>query len=84
MVNEKRIIEIGFIIVLLILAGALIFSSFKACDVNIDYDVTVDSFSNNTQVNLPEVKLACFKLCMEQLKGSNSFEDCLEKCEGLK
>jgi len=79
-----NIIMIAFIYALLFLAVSLIINTSKSCDVSIDYDVTVDTNSTGVGPNIVEVKLACYKMCIEELKGrERDFNNCLDKCEAL-
>jgi len=82
--TQETITEIIFIIVLIFVGVSLIINSTKSCDVYIDYDVTVDSITNNTG-SITEIKLACYKLCVDELKNNyDLMRDCLDKCERLK
>jgi len=81
--KQETMMMIGFMAVLLFLAISLLFSTGKSCDVYIDYDVTVDSNETSKAPNIAEVKLACFKLCIEELRTNSLLDDCLEKCEDL-
>lgn len=75
---------IGLMFVLGFLAVSLLINTSKSCDVHIDYDVTVSEKTNNTYVNLAEVKLACYKLCAEELRQDSSLmRVCFQKCEVL-
>jgi len=81
---EDKYVMIGFIIALLILAASIGFNSIKACDVNIDYDVTVDPKINGTSRSIAEVKLACYKMCIDNLRRSDTLQRfCFNKCEVL-
>lgn len=80
--------EIGmlavFMIVLIFVGISLIINTSKSCDVNIDYDVTVNPKINSSSASLAEIKLACCKLCLDELRSDSSMmRICLEKCEAL-
>ena len=74
---------IAIIITFLFVGAGLFYNASKACDVNIDYKVTVDPSSNSTG-SLAEIQLACYKLCVEELRTSSMMGECLDKCEGLR
>ena len=73
-----------FIIALVFVGVSLLINTSKSCDVKIDYNVKVNPI-NNVTASLPEIKLACYKLCAEQLRYDDSLmRNCFEKCEELK
>lgn len=72
---------IGLIIVIMFLAISILINSSKSCDVNIDYDVTTNI--NSTRPAIAEVKLACYKVCIETLHDTSLTKTCLNKCEQL-
>lgn len=80
----NKVLMFAFIGVLLFVGVSLIINTSKSCDVHIDYDVTANSKANLTGVSLAEVKLACYKLCAEELRGdSYLMNNCFNKCEAL-
>lgn len=82
MKNNDKIGFYALIIVLLILAISLFYNTTKSCDINIDYDVTVDQKNMTSFPNLAEVKLACYNLCIKEV-SPDYLRLCLEKCEKL-
>lgn len=80
--KQDTLMMIAFMAVLLFLAVSLLINTSKSCDVNIDYKVSVDT-NSTSYPNVAEVKLACYKLCLDQLRGSDYLNDCLDKCEVL-
>ena len=82
--KTDTIMMIGFMFVLGFLAVSLLINTSKSCDVHIDYDVTVSEKTNTTNASLAEVKLACYRLCTQELRQDSSLmRVCLEKCEVL-
>ena len=82
--KRDTMMHIGIMIVLAFLAISLFYNASKSCDVIINYKVSVDSAGNSTTPNLPEVQLACYKICVEELRGDSSMmRTCLDKCEAL-
>tara|TARA_Y100000310_G_scaffold28835_1_gene27455 strand:- start:742 stop:996 length:255 start_codon:yes stop_codon:yes gene_type:complete len=83
--KQDNIITIAFIIALFFVAFSLIINTTKSCDVNINYNVTKDINSTSSDLSMAEIKLSCYKLCVEELaSASSTMRDCLDKCEGLK
>ena len=82
--KTDTIIMVAFLCGIIYLATALLINTSKSCDVNIDYKVTVDANATSTIPNISEIKLACYKLCVDELKNSDyTFKMCLDKCEKL-
>lgn len=80
------IIGLALMGTLVFVGAGLFYNASKACDVNIDYDVTVDSNVSNNFPNIAEVKLVCYKLCLENtdtFDGGSLQRDCMGKCEAL-
>lgn len=80
---------LGFMAVLLFVGISLLINTSKSCDVYIAYNATVDSINSNLNLtnspNLAEIKVACYKMCIDQLHGDSSLlMTCLNKCENLK
>lgn len=81
---SRHAMEFAFLLVLLYLATSLFFNSFQSCDVHIDYDVSIDSNESLSNLQGSEVKLACYKLCIDELKTQQiKFNICMDKCEVL-
>lgn len=80
-----RILVIVFIGSIIFLGVSLLVNSSRSCDVSIDYDVSVDGVVNGSgSPVLSEVKLACFKLCLDELRGSDTkYYNCMDACGGL-
>jgi hypothetical protein len=82
--KDDKIIIITFIVALLFLAVSLLINTSKSCDVNIDYDVVVDTNTTGIIPNVAQIKLACYKLCVNELKGRDNMQkNCFDKCDGL-
>ena len=83
--KTDTVIMLAFIGAIVFLGVTLLINTSKSCDVNIDYKASFGSENNATTSSLAEVKLACYKLCLENL-GQNNYgimDKCLNKCEGL-
>ena len=81
--TKDNTLMIAFALALVWVGAGLFYSASKSCDVSIDYDVTVDSFSNATP-NVLEIKFACLKLYIDEFSGqSNYFDTCTTQCEAL-
>lgn len=82
--KQDTIIMIAFLCGIIYLGTALLINTSKSCDVNIDYDVSVDSNSTGITPSISEVKLACYKLCVDELRANDyKLKMCLDKCEKL-
>ena len=75
-------VAIGFIFTLVFLGITLLINTSKSCDINIDYKPTFEGNINTSFTILPEIKLACFELCMKEIRDYNQQKLCFEKCEG--
>lgn len=79
--STSNTIFIAFVIALFYTGTALFFNSSKSCDVSIDYDVNV---SSGIAPSISEVKFACYKLCLENLKQTDTLmNNCFKSCDGL-
>ena len=85
MKEDNSLIIVILIITLLYLGTSLFYNTSKSCDVVIDYDATINGV-NSTNATLPEVKLACYKICIDSsvIRQSNiRLNNCMNKCECL-
>ena len=82
--KTDHIVMLAFMGAIIFVGVSLLVNTSKSCDVHIDYDVTVGQRLDGTNATLAEVQLACYKLCVEELKHQDYLmRDCLDKCENL-
>ena len=72
-----------FLAVLIFVGIGLFFNAAKSCDVNIKYDL-IPTTNNTSPIAIAELKLSCYKLCIEQIKGNTALQTtCFDKCEKI-